>query len=271
MTEQGRIQSLLDTYGLSPKKSFGQNFLINEGILNRIVKGRNVDSFDTVIEIGPGLGSRTTRIQPFAKKLICVDADRDRVAVLKDLFKDKENTTIINSDFLRFDPDTCSKKESRLRMGNLPYNITSELLNYRLEKGFQSAGVMVQKEVADKLIYKPDKKTDTPLGAYLKRTSEVNVLTFVDRSCFNPVPKVDSAFIRIDHKKDVTIRALSILTALFRDPNKTRNNCLKNVYGKDFPLCLSEDTRNRLSYRARQLTADELEKICLDVDHHIVR
>ena len=130
---------------------------------------------------------------------------------------------------------------------------------------------MVQKEVADKLIYEPDKKTDTPLGAYLKRTSEVNVLTFVDRSCFNPVPKVDSAFIRIDHKKDVTIRALSVLTALFRDPNKTRNNCLKNVYGKDFPLCLSEDTRNRLSYRARQLTADELEKICLDVDHHIVR
>lgn len=271
MNEQQRIQSLLDRYQLSPKKSFGQNFLINDGILNRIIKGMDIDSFETVIEIGPGLGSMTTRIQPLAKKLVCVDADRDRAAVLNDLFKDKANTTIVNSDFLRFDPDTCSDKKTRLLIGNLPYNITSELLKYRLEKGFKTAGTRVQKEVSDKLIYEPDKKTDTPLGAYLKRTSKVSVLTFVDRSCFNPVPKVDSAFIRIDHVKDVSIRALSILSVLFRDPNKTRNNCVKNVYGKEFPSCLSSETREKLSYRARQLEADELEKICLDIDHHIVR
>ncbi len=271
MTEQERIKSLLDTYHLSPKKSFGQNFLINDGILDRIVKGRQVENYDCVIEIGPGLGSLTTRLQPLCKKLVCVDADRDRVRVLKDLFKDKGNTTIINSDFLRFDPDSCSDKETRLRRGNLPYNITSDLLKYRLGKGFSAAGIMVQKEVSDKLLYEPNKKTDTPLGAYLKRTCDVSVLTFVDRSCFNPVPKVDSAFRKIIHKKDVSIRCLSILTNLFRDPNKTRNNCIKNVYGKEFPSCLNEEVQDRLSYRARQLDAEALEQICLEIGHHIVR
>ena len=109
MTEKERIKSLLSEYGLSAKKSFGQNFLINEGIINRIVKRMNISEFETVIEIGPGLGSLTLRLQEQAKRLIAVDADRDMIRVLHDILQ-SDKVTLIQSDFLRFDPDIYCKK-----------------------------------------------------------------------------------------------------------------------------------------------------------------
>ena len=123
MTELNRIQTLLKEYGLYAKKSFGQNFLINEGIIRRIVDKMEIDTFDTVIEIGPGLASLTLPMSKKAKKLIAVDADRDMVMVLNDIFKDSENVTIVQSDFLRFDPDEVSRMENRLLIGNLPYMV----------------------------------------------------------------------------------------------------------------------------------------------------
>ena len=105
MNEKERVQSLLKENGLVAKKSFGQNFLINDGIIRRIVKGMEVEKYPCVIEIGPGLGSLTLPLSKVSKRLIAVDADRDMAAVLKDLFQEESNVTVINSDFLRFNPD----------------------------------------------------------------------------------------------------------------------------------------------------------------------
>lgn len=259
MSELERIQGLLKEYGLAAKKSFGQNFLINEGVIKAIVKGMDVSSFDTVIEIGPGLGSLTLPLSKQAKRLYAVEADRDMVKVLSNLFKGQENVSILQSDFLRFDPDSVSQKENRLILGNLPYNITSELFEYMLAKGFASAGAMVQREVADKLTYVKGKKENTPLGAFIKASGELTLIKEVDSSCFSPAPKVDSAFIRIDHKKDVPFALYPVVKALFKDPNKTMGNCLKQspLYENVLPV-LKEKGDERLSYRARQLEADEL-------------
>lgn len=264
MTELQRIQNILKEYGLYAKKSFGQNFLINEGIIKKIVNNMDVDTFDAVIEIGPGLASLTLPLSKKAKRLIAVDADRDMVMVLKDIFKDSDNVSIVQSDFLRFDVDSISRMESRLLIGNLPYNITSELLEYMLEKGFSSAGMMVQKEVADKLSYVKDKKDNCPLGAFIKMTGELKLITDVDSSCFNPAPKVQSAFIRIDQKQKIDFSIYPILKAMFKDPNKTISNCLKqnHLYDKA-SLYLKENKDERISYRARQLDAEELLKLAL--------
>lgn len=265
MTELERIQTLLKEYGLYAKKSFGQNFLINEGIIRRIISKMDIPSYECVIEIGPGLASLTLPMSQKAKKLIAVDADRDMVMVLKEIFKDSKNTTIVQSDFLRFDPDTCSDMDNRLLIGNLPYNITSELLEYMLSKGFKSAGMMVQKEVAEKLEYTPGKKENCPLGALIKMTGDYTLITNVDSSSFSPAPKVESAFIRIDQKKKVDFSLYFVLKALFKDPNKTISNCLKQSpnFQNAFSY-LKENQDERLSYRARQMDIDSLYQLsCL--------
>lgn len=262
MTEQERISNLLKENGLTAKKSFGQNFLINDGIIRRIINGMKVEQYDSVIEIGPGLASLTLPLSQKAKKLVAVDADRDMVAILNDIFKDSENVTIIQSDFLRFNPDDYSNKDNRAFIGNLPYNITSELLEYMLEKDFVAAGVMVQKEVAEKLIYVKGKKENCPLGAFLKARGEVSIITNVDSSSFNPAPKVDSAFIRIDKKREVSFSLYPIFKAIFKDPNKTISNCLKQspLYASCLPA-LKEENNPSLSLRARQMDIEDIVKL----------
>lgn len=270
MTELQRIQNILKEYGLFAKKSFGQNFLINEGIIKRIVSNMDVDTFDAVIEIGPGLASLTLPLSKKAKKLIAVDADRDMVMVLKDIFKDSKNTTIVQSDFLRFDPDEYSKMDSRLLIGNLPYNITSELLEYMLNKGFKTAGMMVQKEVADKLDYVKNKKENSPLGAFIKMTGKYTLISDVESSSFHPTPKVQSAFIRIDQERKIDFSYYPIIKAFFKDPNKTIANCLKQNHIYDNALSyLKENQEEKITYRARQLEPEELLILAKEIKEHI--
>lgn len=259
MNEKERVQSLLKENGLVAKKSFGQNFLINDGIIRRIVKGMEVEKYPCVIEIGPGLGSLTLPLSKVSKRLIAVDADRDMAAVLKDLFQEESNVTVINSDFLRFNPDEYVKEEERIFVGNLPYNITSELLEYLIEKGFASAGVMVQKEVAEKLIYEEGKKENCPLGAFLATQGKVEILTYVDSSCFLPAPKVDSAFLKITKERKIDFHLYPIYKALFKDPNKNISNCLKQSKYKERAIeILKEKNPDALTMRARQLPVKTL-------------
>ncbi len=259
MNEKQRIEALLKEYGLSAKKSFGQNFLINEGVIHRIVEAMHPQDYEHVIEIGPGLASLTLPLSEKAKDLIAVDADRDMVKILSALFANKRNVRIVQSDFLRFNPNACSKANDRIFIGNLPYNITSELLEYLLQKGFLSAGCMVQKEVANKLTYLPGKKDNNALGAFIKATGELTLVTSVDRSCFSPAPNVDSAFIQINRKKRVPFTLYPVFRALFKDPNKTIANCLRQFSSYQVGIrYLKEHEPETLSLRARQMEADDL-------------
>lgn len=266
MTERERTHNLLKEYGFTAKKSFGQNFLVDDGILNRIVRNLDVSSFETVIEIGPGLGALSRPLSKEAKKLYLVDADRDMVRVLSDVFKGVENVTIVQSDFLRFDPDEVSDKENRLFVGNLPYNITSRLLEYMLDKGFRKAGFMVQKEVFEKLDYVPGKKENSPLGAFIKANGELNLVTYVDRSAFDPSPKVDSAFLSIDRTHPVEFALYPVFKTLFKDPNKTISNCLRQFDSYRTALeALKERNDERLSFRARQMPVEELVSLAREI------
>lgn len=262
MNEKQRVESLLKEYGYSAKKSFGQNFLINEGIIKKIVTTMAPEKYKTTIEIGPGLGALTIPLSNKANKLYAVDADREMIHVLRDLFKDNEKVTLVQSDFLRFDADSVSNPNDRMFIGNLPYNITSELFEYFLRTGFSVCGAMVQKEVADKLTYIPNKKENSPLGAFIACTGELSLVTDVDRSCFSPSPKVDSAFIKIEQKEKLDFRLYPFFKAFFKDPNKTISNCLKQ-YPNYLPYLnvLKEENNEFLSLRARQLEKDDILKL----------
>ncbi len=266
MTERERTRTLLREYGFAAKKSFGQNFLVDEGIIRRIVSGMEASSSETVIEIGPGLGALSLPLSKVAKKLILVDADRDMVRVLRDLFQKTENVTIVQSDFLRFDPDSVSRKENRQFIGNLPYNITSRLLEYMLDKGFSSAGFMVQKEVFEKLDYQAGRKENSPLGAFIKASGTLNLVTLVDRSCFDPSPKVDSAFLKIDLTHPIPFSLYPVFKALFKDPNKTISNCLRqfDCYQKALNA-LKEKGDERLAFRARQMEPEEIAELAKEI------
>ncbi len=265
MGERERVKDVLYKYGLSAKKSFGQNFLVDDGIIRRIVKGVNASDFDCVIEIGAGLGSLSIPLSKEAKKLILVESDRDMVNVLNHTFEEGE-VQIIQSDFLRFDPDTVSDKDTRLFVGNLPYNITSRLLEYMLEKGFKSAGFMVQKEVFEKLDYQPGRKDNAPMGAFIKTFCDLSLLTYVDRSAFNPVPKVDSAFLKIDRKQEIEFNLYPVYKAMFKDPNKTISNCLKQDpnYSNAVSVLKVSDEK-LLAMRARQLDVDMLHSLAAKI------
>lgn len=266
MTERERTKTILKEYGFTAKKSFGQNFLVDDGIIRRIVKNMAVSEYETVIEIGPGLGALSLPLSKEAKRIYLVDADRDMVKVLRDLFAGQEKVTVVQSDFLRFDPDSVSRKEERLFIGNLPYNITSRLLEYMLEKGFRSAGFMVQKEVYEKLDYRPGKKDNTPLGAFIAASGDLSLVSYVDRSAFDPSPKVDSAFLRIDRTHPVSFSLYPIFKALFKDPNKTISNCLRQ-FDKYLPALekMKEKRGERLAKRARQLTTEELSSLAEEI------
>lgn len=270
MNEKERVLNLLDKYQLKAKKSFGQNFLINDGIINRIIKSLDINSFETVIEIGPGLGSLSLPISKEAKEFILVDADRDMITVLKDILPKEEKIKLVQSDFLKYNPDLDSKKDERLFVGNLPYNITSELIEYFLRCSFKKMSIMVQKEVALKLDYQKNKKDISYLGAFLKTFGDYEIVTFVDSSCFYPQPKVDSAFVSVVKKREIDFSLYPIYKALFKDPNKIILNCLKQypLYKKAI-LILQEKERTYLKMRARQLDIADLYSLSKEIKENI--
>lgn len=267
MSEKDRVLNLLDRYKLSAKKSFGQNFLIDEGVLNKIVSSLEVDKFSNVIEIGPGLGSLTNRLVDKANKIYAVDADKDMIMVLNDLYKNKDNIGIIQSDFLRFKPDEFCSKDNRLFVGNLPYNITSKLIEYILQQEFSRMAIMVQKEVAYKLDYTKNNKECSPLGAFLKYVGTYKIAVIAESKSFYPSPKVDSAFVILDKRQNYDYKLYSIYKVLFKDPNKIISNCLKqfDIYKNVLTKLVSEDNKY-LSCRARQLDEVELYQLAKHID-----
>ena len=258
MNELERIKSILVKNNLTPKKSFGQNFLVDTNIINNIISLFDYSKYLEVIEIGPGLGALTLPLVKKGIKVKAVDADRDMVKVLSEIFSDSNNIEIIQSDFLRYKLDKKTAN-NRLIIGNLPYNITSTLIEYLLENNFLSAGIMVQKEVGEKLQYIPSKKENTPLGLYLSCGYKISSQIFVPSSSFYPSPKVDSLFIKIDKIQDINFKYYSLFKIIFKDNNKTIRNCLKqNKETKDYLLKPHNDEINQLLLlRARQLDSNQ--------------
>lgn len=191
------------------KKHLGQNFLVDQNILDKIVKASNINKTTNVIEVGPGFGSLTEKLCLSAKKVLAYEVDKELMPILKNKFKDANNLILVNQDILNTDIDKDIEKyfdnpEEIIVCSNLPYYITTPILMRFLEtsKRVSKLILMMQSEVARRITSKPNTKDYNALSIVIDYRSIATYLFKVPKTVFIPAPKVDSAIVQIETRKE---------------------------------------------------------------------
>ncbi len=233
-----KTKSIIQRYDFAFKKNFGQNFLIDEHVLNKIISSADITKEDTVLEIGPGIGTLTQALARCAGKVIAVEIDKTLVPILKEVLSDFDNIEIINNDILKTDIAALAESSggSLKLVANLPYYITTPIIMGILEQRLpiESITVMVQKEVALRMQAQPSTKDYGALSLAVQYYCEPYLVANVPQNCFMPRPNVDSAVIRLTpYAKppvDVADEELmfKLIKAAFSQRRKTLVNCLFN-------------------------------------------
>ncbi len=230
---------ILKKYNISASKSLGQNFLIDDNIIENIVEAANITKDDLVIEIGPGLGTLTARLLEKAKKVIAIELDNRMINILNDRFSLYENFELINEDVLKVDlKKLISKNKSQnvKVVANLPYYITTPIIMKLLEDKLeiQSITVMVQKEVAKRLTAKPGDKLSGAITYSVNYYCEPEEVVIVPNSSFIPEPEVESEVIKLNLRKEPPIQIKSeeiffkLIKVSFMQRRKTLINGITN-------------------------------------------
>lgn len=241
---------IIKKYDFNFQKKFGQNFLIDTHVLDKICSESGLGKNDLAIEIGPGIGALTQYLAITAKAVVAVEIDKNLLPILGDTLKDYKNTELINADFLKVDLekliDECIQKYDKFDniriIANLPYYITTPIIMNVLESHthIDSITVMIQKEVADRMQAAPGSKNYGALSLAVQYYSDPYVVAFVPQNCFIPRPKVGSSVIRLDIYKDKPIKTVNeklmfqIIRAGFNQRRKTLVNSLMNFEGLQF-------------------------------------
>lgn len=205
MNLRAETDFLLKKYNLKAKKSLGQNFLISEEIVNEIVEVAGVTDEDTVIEIGPGLGTLTSKLAEFAKEVVAIELDDDMIRVLTERFSLYDNVKIIHADVLKTDLKELIKDKSSVKVvANLPYYITTPIVMKLLEENLQieQITVMVQKEVGERFTATPNGKEYGAITVSINYYTEPSIAIDVPRDNFDPVPDVDSCVVNLKVRKE---------------------------------------------------------------------
>ena len=248
-----------------PSKKLGQNFLKDLNILNKILKSLSLTKEDIVLEIGAGKGILTKAIANHAKKVIAVEVDRRLCEFLEGELKDRDNISLIKKDILEFDLGDYLKKQELNKkiiiVGNIPYSITSSIIDYVFKNIdiVDSIYLMVQKEVAERIVAKPNTKEYSSLSCFTQYYAEPRMLFLIKRTCFWPVPEVNSYFIELSPiKRDAMPEALRpnderllfrMIRTCFNQRRKTMLNGLSRISNKDkakktlISLGISENAR----------------------------
>ena len=192
------IPALLRRYNLRPDKGLGQNFLVDMTALQRVVEIAGIETSDAVLEIGPGLGNLTRLLAVQARQVMAVEVDPNLIPPLREVLTPFANVQVVQSDILALDPAQLMKEPGYLVVANIPYNITSALIRHLLEARIKPARIImtVQREVAERICASPGKLSLLALSVqvYGKPIMAARILA----EAFYPVPKVDSAVVRID-------------------------------------------------------------------------
>lgn len=256
-----KTREIMVKYGINAKKKFGQNFIIDEKIIDRIVEVSNVDKDSIVIEIGPGIGALTQKLLMKAKKVIAIEIDLDMVNILQEELSDFENLEIINENVLNVDLSKLIKQyenEKVILVSNLPYYVTSDIMIKIFEADLQgvSLTVMMQKEVARRILKGQDENLLTLLSKYYY---DVKLGFEVSKNIFNPRPNVDSTILVYHHrvKRGLNKYEEKLLSNLIKDlysrKRKTLYNNLKELYGHDSAILLLNNLNIDLNERVENL------------------
>lgn len=232
---------ILKKYNISANKNLGQNFLIDDEVINTIVDSANVGSEDLIIEIGPGLGTLTARLLERAGKVIAIELDKRMVSILNDRFSLYTNFELINDDVLKVNlKEIINNKENNLKhvkiVANLPYYITTPIIMKLLEDrlDIESITVMVQKEVAERLTAKPGDKLSGAITYSVNYYCEAVKVVVVPNSSFIPEPEVQSEVIKLNLRNKPPVNVCNeelffkFIKASFMQRRKTLVNGISN-------------------------------------------
>ncbi len=249
---------------IKPKKSLGQNFLINKGVLEKVILAAELKSADTVLEIGPGTGNLTEKLSEKTGRVVAVEKDRRIIAELKEKFKNS-NVEVVEEDILKFQPATYDLQPATYKIvANIPYYITSNLLRTVFGKWPKPELIVltVQKEVAQRIMAKPPKMNLLALSVQIY--SEPKIISYVSRRSFRPIPKVDSAIIKLtprntQHTTEEIEKFFKLIKAGFSGKRKQLVNNLADNFGimKEDLFKLFDRIGIKQTARAENLTPDQ--------------
>ena len=237
---------VLQKYEFVFQKKYGQNFLIDTHVLDKIINAAKITEDDFVLEIGPGIGTMTQYLASKAREVFAVEIDKALIPILEDTLSEYKNVTILNEDILKVDIRKLAEEHNQGRsikvVANLPYYITTPIIMglFEEEVPVESITVMVQKEVADRMQTGPGSKDYGALSLAVQYYASPYIVANVPPNCFMPRPKVASAVIRLSRheKPPVNVKdsrlMFRIIRASFNQRRKTLVNGLKNARELDF-------------------------------------
>ena len=248
---------VIQKYDFDFQKKFGQNFLIDERVLEKIISAAEVNKDDFVLEIGPGIGTMTQYLAENAREVMAVEIDKNLIPILSDTLSAYDNVSILNADILKVDIAKIVEEKNGGKpvkvVANLPYYITTPIIMGLFESHvpIDSITIMVQKEVADRMQEGPGSKEYGALSLAVQYYAKPEIVVNVPPSCFMPQPKVGSAVIRLTRHSEPTVTVKSekllfqVIRASFNQRRKTLANGLAN-YGafglpkEELQACIEE-------------------------------
>jgi 16S rRNA (adenine1518-N6/adenine1519-N6)-dimethyltransferase len=245
------IKRELADYGLTPRKRWGQHFLVDRNILNKVVRAAELEKGDVILEIGPGMGEMTLALARQVNKVIAVEIDRELVKILKEKTADLPNIIVIEGDILKISFEELYRQgHQQLKVvANLPYQISTPLLFGFIESRdlFSTLTLMLQREVAERMIASPGGKDYGPLSVFTQSVSDLSIKFYIKPSAFFPPPKVESAVIHMVWKERPLVRGeeegwfKKVVKGCFGYRRKRLINALRHA-----DLLLPEDLEKRI-------------------------
>ena len=238
--------AVLQKYKFNFQKKFGQNFLIDTHVLDKIIDAAGITKEDFVLEIGPGIGTMTQYLCENAREVVAVEIDKNLIPILEDTLSDYRNVTVINQDILKLDIPALAKEKNDGKpikvVANLPYYITTPIIMGLFENHvpISSITIMVQKEVADRMQVGPGTKDYGALSLAVQYYAKPQIIANVPPNCFMPRPKVGSAVIQLVRYEEPPVQVeneklmFRLIRASFNQRRKTLINGLKNSQELDF-------------------------------------
>lgn len=276
---------VLQKYNFNFQKKFGQNFLINTGILEEIIEAAEITKDDFVLEIGPGIGTMTQYLCESAREVVAVEIDKNLIPILQDTLSAYDNVEVINDDILKVDINKLAAERNSGKpikvVANLPYYITTPIIMGLFESHvpIDSITIMVQKEVADRMQEGPGSKEYGALSLAVQYYAHPEIVVNVPPSCFMPQPKVGSAVIRLTRHEqppvDVENEKLmfQLIRASFNQRRKTLANGLNNFPGlnlnKEVIQACIEELGVPVTVRGEALSLEQFAQLSNIIGKHL--
>lgn len=255
MLTKTQLKSIFQRYSFSPLKRFGENYLIDNNIKDKIIREAGISRSDTVLEIGPGLGALTMDLAASGAEIFAVEKDPKAFRILEDLtFEKYPNLHLFNQDILKFDIKSKVRTKDVKVLGNLPYYVTTPIMEHIItNRGvIDSALIVIQKEVAGRLSAAPGSKDYGSISCFVQYYTNPEYLYTIKRTSFHPVPEVDSSLIRLTIRKDppVKVRDEGLLFRIIRGSFNQRRKSIINSLSREAVLGTAKSDLTEVLERA---------------------